>query len=188
MEDAVSFHRATLVPHGYLPSSFKPNVPESYLDKLRSVILQQHTGTDKLKQYKEQEVDFSHYLYVPEVDPTTGEVFHESEDHCHILKRVWKHTQEGGPDFCDVTSFDAAMMDLSTGLTRAALVGEREQSVTDADKMLSYLVAKFLREHGYDREAYYVERVAGWHEAADGHGLKELERCRKKLCHAQYDS
>ena len=71
------------------------------------------------------------------------------------------------------------MMDANTGLTHAALVGERKQSVPDAEKMLSYLVAKFLREHGYETEAYYVETVAEWHEAADGRGLTELERCRK---------
>ena len=29
-------------------------------------------------------------------------------------------------------------------------------------------------------EAYYVETVAGWHEAADGRGFKEIKRCRKK--------
>lgn len=178
MEDAVTHHRASLVPPGYVPNSFKPNVPESYLDKLRTVVAT-YRYRHKLKEYKEEGIDFSCYLYVPEVDPTTGEVFHEREDHCHILKRIWKHTREGGPDFCDVTSFDAAMMDPSTGLTHAALVGERKQSVTDAEKMLSYLVAKFLREHGYEREAYYVETVAGWHEAADGRGLTELERSRK---------
>ena len=114
---------------------------------------------------------------MPEVDPTTGEIFHVREDHCHILKRIWKHTREGGPEFCDVTSFDAAMMDPNTGLTHAAQVGEWKQSVADAERMLSYLVAKFLRDHGYAMEAYYVETVAGWHEAADGRGLKAIERC-----------
>lgn len=70
-------------------------------------------------------------------------------------------------------------MDPKTGLTHAALVGGRKQSVPDAGKMLSYLAAKFLWDHGCDIEAYYVETVAGWHEAADGRGLTELERCRK---------
>ena len=133
----------------------------------------------RIQQFKEEGHDFSCYMYVPELDPTTGAVFHEREDHCHILKRIWKHTREGGPDFLDVNSFDAAMMDPNTGLTHAALVGERKQSVPDAEKMFSYLAAKFLREHGYETEAYYVETVAGWHEAADGRGLTELERCRK---------
>jgi hypothetical protein len=67
-------------------------------------------------------------------------------------------------------------MDPNTGLTQAALTGERKQSVQDAERLLSYHVARFLRENDYDREAKYVEVVAGWHEAADGRGLKELER------------
>ena len=29
------------------------------------------------------------------------------------------------------------------------------------------------------RSRLYVEIVAGWHEAADGRGLSQLERCRK---------
>jgi hypothetical protein len=45
--------------------------------------------------------------------------------------------------------------------------------------LLSYNVARFLREKGYVKEADYVETIAGWHEAADGRGLSELNRCRK---------
>ncbi|KAK3717702.1 hypothetical protein QZH41_009790 [Actinostola sp. cb2023] len=78
-----------------------------------------------------------------------------------------------------MTAFDAAMMDPRTGLTHAALTGERKQSVVDAERMLSFLVSRFLSEHGYIREAHYVNTVAGWHEAADGRGVTELERCRK---------
>ncbi|CAB3995520.1 Hypothetical predicted protein, partial [Paramuricea clavata] len=66
-----------------------------------------------------------------------------------------------------------------TGLTFAALTGERKQSVVDAERMLSYLVAKFLSENGYEKEGEYVNIVSGWHEAADGRSLFELERCRK---------
>lgn len=122
MEDAVTYHRNALVPNGYAPNSFRPNIPESYLDKLRSLVAT-YRYRHRIQQFKEEGYNFSCYLYVPEVDPTTGAVFHEREDHCHILKRIWKHTREGGPDFLDVTSFDAAMMDPSTGLTHAALVG-----------------------------------------------------------------
>ena len=40
----------------------------------------------------------SNELYVPEVDPITGDVFHEREDHCHILLNAsgriqWKEVQ-----------------------------------------------------------------------------------------------
>lgn len=45
--------------------------------------------------------------------------------------------------------------------------------------MLSFLVAKFLHENGYEREGKYVEIVAGWHEAADGRGLTQWERCKR---------
>ncbi|KAK3717701.1 hypothetical protein QZH41_009789 [Actinostola sp. cb2023] len=91
MEDAVTYLRGKLVPPEYTPFPFRANTPESYLDKLRSLVATyrfRHT----LKQFQEDGIDFSLYLYVPETDPTTGEVFHEREDHCHILKRIWKHT------------------------------------------------------------------------------------------------
>ena len=38
MEDAITYHRNTLVPNGYAPNSFRSNIPESYLDKLRSLV------------------------------------------------------------------------------------------------------------------------------------------------------
>ena len=82
---------------------------------------------------------------------------------------------KGGPEGMELKGFDDAMMDSSTGLTHAALTGERKQSVGDAEQMLSFLVAKFLREHGYIWEANYIDIVAGWHEAADGRGLTELQ-------------
>jgi len=44
------------------------------------------------------------------------------------------------------------VLDPTTGLALAALWGERKQSVLDAERMLSFLVAKFLRENGYERE------------------------------------
>ena len=178
MEDAVTYVRGALVPDGYVPYPFRPNVPESYLDKLRSIVAT-YRFRHRVEKYKDNGIDFSLYMYVPEVDPTTGDIFHEREDHCHILKRIWKHTREGGPDECDITAFDAAMMDPGTGLTHAALTGERKQSVADAERMLSYQVSTFMRGHGYVREAQFVDTVAGWHEAADGRGLTELQRCHK---------
>ena len=66
-----------------------------------------------------------------------------------------------------------------TGLTNAALNGSRKESVPDAEKLLSFYVAKFLRAKNYDAEAEYVETVAKWHEASDGRGLSQLQRCRR---------
>lgn len=78
----------------------------------------------------------------------------------------------------NLQGFDDVMLDPSTGLTHAALTGERKQSVGDAERMLSFIVAKFLKEHGYIHEATYISIIAGWHEAADGRGLSELQRCK----------
>ena len=58
----------------------------------------------------------------------------------------------GGFQGMNLQGFDDAMLDAGTGLTHASLTGERKQSVGDAERMLSFLVAKFLREHGYIRK------------------------------------
>ncbi|KAK3698611.1 hypothetical protein QZH41_014593, partial [Actinostola sp. cb2023] len=161
MEDAVTFIRGRLVPPGYQAHPFRTNTPESYLDKLRSLVAT-YRYRHCVKLLKEGGIDFSLYVYIPETDPTTGDVFHEREDHCHILKRIWKHTREGGPDDIDVTAFDEAMRDPNTGLTHAALTGERKQSVVDAERMLSILVGRYLRDHGHEREAEPVKGICGF--------------------------
>ena len=97
----------------------------------------------------------------------------------HYIHCTYAFGVKGGLEGMELKGFDDAMMDSSTGLTHAALTGERKQSVGDAERMLSFLVAKFLREHGYIREANYIDIVAGWHEAADGRGLTELQRCKR---------
>jgi hypothetical protein len=96
IEDAIKLVRIQLVPAGYEPYSFRNGVDESFSDILKSVVATyrfRHT----VSQYKLNGLDFSVYLYVPEVDEATGEAIHEREDHCHILKRIWKHTREEGP-------------------------------------------------------------------------------------------
>ena len=80
--------------------------------------------------WKRKWADFSLYMYIPEVDPTTGKVHHEREDHCHILKRIAKHTREGAYMKLNLDAFDEAMRDPKTALTHTALVGKRKQSVT----------------------------------------------------------
>lgn len=94
LEDAVTFVRQKLVPDGYQPYPFKVDTPESFLDKLRSLVAT-YRFRHRVEELKRQGVDFSTFLYVPEVDLITGDTFHEREDHCHILKRIWKHTREG---------------------------------------------------------------------------------------------
>lgn len=94
LEDSVTFLRQSLVPRGYQPCSFKVDTPENVTDKLKSLVAT-YRFRRRVEELKEQGVDFSTYLYIPEVDPITGDVYHEREDHCHILKRIWKHTREG---------------------------------------------------------------------------------------------
>ena len=175
---AVTQLRNSLVPAGYAPHPFRPGTVQSLVVKLRSLV-----GTYRFRhavnKCKGQGIDFSMFLYVPEYCEETGDYFHEREDHCHILKRIWKHTRETGPPGANLGGFDEAMRDPTTGLTQGALTGERKQSVKDAERMLSYSVAKFLKENGYEMEGEYVEIVIAWHEAADGRGLTELERCKK---------
>ena len=96
LDQSITVIRNSLVPAGYVPHPFRPNTEESLLDKLRS-ILATYRFRRAIKVYQADGVDFSTYLYVPEFDEQTGEYFHEREDHCHILKRIWKHTREAGP-------------------------------------------------------------------------------------------
>ena len=178
VEDAVTRVRGKLVPDGYQPYPFRSNTPESFLDKLRSSI-----GTyrfrARINEYTLQGIDFSTYLYIPEVDPVTKEIFHEREDHCHVLKRIWKDTREGGPEDMDLQGFDEVMRDSKTGLTYAALTGQRKQSVQDAERMLSFLVSAFLEEKGYNQEALCVKIVVGTSHSCYLHGKKEVI-CLKK--------
>ena len=71
------------------------------------------------------------------------------------------------------------MLDRSTGLTHIALVGGRKQSVPDAEKLLSFHVAKFLRDKNYYAEADFMETIAQWHESSDGRDLSQLQQCKQ---------
>ena len=64
-------------------------------------------------------------------------------------------------------------------MTHGALVGDRKQSVKDAERLLSFKVAIFLQANGWDIEAKYVNTIAEWHEASDGRGLDQRERCKR---------
>ena len=178
LEDAITFIRGMLVPEGYMPYTFRRDTPESLLDKLRSIVATYQFRYD-VQYWKGESVDFSLYLYVPKVDPITKETHHERADHNHLLKRIAKHTKDGNNSELNYERFDKAMRNSMTGLTPAALIGSRKQSVPDAEKLLSFHVAKFFRDNNYDGEAEYVETVAKWHEASDGRGLGQLQRCRQ---------
>ena len=177
LEDAVTYIRGKLVPDGYTPYPFRANNSETLLDKLRSIAATyqfRHT----VQYWKDRGVDFSLYLYVPEIDPITKEIRHDRSDHNHVLKRIGKSTREGHNKGLNFDAFDAALKDAKSGLTHAALVGLRKQSVKDAERLLSVHVVKSMRDQGYHDEAKYVEVICNWHAASDGRGLTQLQRCR----------
>ena len=178
LEDAVTYVRGKLVPDGYAPYPFRKDTPEGLVDKLRSVVATYQFRHD-VQYWKDKGVYFSTYLYVPEIDPFTGEAHHERSDHNHLLKRLAKHTREGNKSDLLYERFDEAMRNPLTGLTHAALVGSRKQSVPDAEKLLSLHVAKFFKDNNYQAEAEYVETIALWHKASDGRGLSQLQRCKQ---------
>lgn len=66
---------------------FRPNTPESILDAMRSIIAT-YKFRHQVMDLKAQGVDFSTYMYVPEIDPVTNTVHHERADHGHLLKRM----------------------------------------------------------------------------------------------------
>lgn len=187
LENAITFIRGVLVPKEYTPYTFRRDTPKSLLNKLRSIVATYQFRYD-VQYWKGEGVDFSLYLYVPEVGPITKETHHERADHNHLLKRIAKHTREGNNRDLNNGRFDEAMQNPMTGLTHAALIGSRKQSVPDAEKLLSFHVAKFFRDNNYDAEAKYVETVAKRHEASDGHGLSQLQRCRQNYGMLNYIS
>ena len=145
LEDAVTFVRGKLVPDGYAPYPFRKDTPESLLDKLRSVVATYQFRCD-VQQWRHQGVDFSLYVFVPEVDPITGDIHHERADHNHLLKRIAKQTKDGNSSELIYERFDEAMCNPMTGLTHAALVGPCKQSVPDVEKLLSSCGQIFQRQ------------------------------------------
>ena len=114
-EQAVRDVRAHLVPNGYQPHPFRKDTPESFLDVLRSTVAT-YLYRREVEAWKEKGVDFSMYLYVPEVDPTTGRTHHERSDHGHLLKRIATSTREGKHGALNMDAFDEALQDPTTGL------------------------------------------------------------------------
>ncbi len=71
----------------YGPCTFRTGTPESYIDRLRTLVATFHYK-QTLQEYCSKGVDFAHHLYVPEIDSITGNEFHERADHGHLLKRI----------------------------------------------------------------------------------------------------
>ncbi|XP_078679355.1 uncharacterized protein LOC144915008 [Branchiostoma floridae x Branchiostoma belcheri] len=174
-EDSLHHIRKDLAPEGYMYNTWRPHIPETELEMMRSIVAT-YTFRARLTELKEGGSDFTIFMYVPEIDTITHKEHHEREDHNHILKRIAKHTREGGYDGINVRRFEEAMRSNTTDLTYAALVGLRKQSVKDAEKLLSHSVAEFFRSKNYEAEAKYVKVVADWQEASDGRGLSQAQR------------
>ena len=178
IQDAVTNVRGKLVPDGYAPYPFRRDTPESLKDKLQTIVatcIFRHT-INELK--LQGSADFTLYLYNPEVDPVTGVIRHDRGDHNHVLKRIATSTRAGKCEALNYEAFDDVLKDPESGLTHAALVGKRKQSLKDAERLLSYAVVKSLKKHGHTEEARYVEVIANWHESTDGRGLTQLQRSR----------
>ena len=177
LEDAVTANRGSLVPEGYAPYPFRKDTPESLLDKLRSIVAT-FVYKHAVSKMRQEGVDFTLHLYIPEVDSHTDEERHDRGDHNHIFKRMAQHVRNGGYIDFNYEAFDDVLKDPQSGLTHDALVGKRKQSLEDAERLLSYHVVESLQRHGYHREAEHVRVLANWHEASDGRGLSQLTRCR----------
>jgi hypothetical protein len=176
-EIAISSVRKALVPDGYTAYPFRRNTPESFLDMLRSIVAT-YMFRNKLEKLKQEGADFSQHLYIPEIDSVMGTPRHDRSDHNHLYRRIAKSVREGKDDTLNYEAFDDVLLDQNSGLTHAALIGIRKQSLVDAERLLSYHVVESLRKNGHQREAKHVEIIANWHEASDGRGLKQLTRCK----------
>ncbi len=176
-EDAISTVRQSLVFPGYIPFPFRKDTPESFLDMLRSIVAT-FLYRNKLEELKKEGADFSLYLYNPEVDEVMGTLRHDRSDHNHLVKRIAKSIREGKDNGLNYEAFDSVLLDPKSGLTHAALIGKRKQSLVDAERLLSYHVVASLRKSGHEREAKHVNIIANWHEASDGRGLSQLTRCK----------
>lgn len=129
-----------------------------------------------IKEYAQEGVNFQDHLYVPEIDTTTGEYFHEREDHNHVLKRITACTRAGSIPNVDLRAFVECLHSPNSGLTYTALTGQHKQSVPDCEKMFSRGVVEFFEENNFPEEARFVSLVRNWHKANDGRGLTEETR------------
>ena len=174
-DEAVQVVRNQLVPAGFTPLTWRPHIPETTLDMMKSIVAT-YIFRNMISAHQANGIDFNKFFYIPSVDTITNQDFHEREDHNHVLKRVAKHVRDGGVPGIDLKRFYEAMLDTKNDLTEAALRGDRKQSVGDAEKLLSFAVADFFRSKHYLPEERFVRIVARWHEASDGRGVSQDKR------------
>ena len=179
LKEALYVIRKESVKEGHEPNTWREHHAETVTDMLHSIIATFRYRRD-IERYFEQGIDFKSHLSVPKIDPVTGELHKEVEDHNHLVKRIGFHVRDGPPGI-DLRRFEEAMKAGVPGLSHAVLIGKRKQSVEDAEKLLSHAVADFFAKKKYDKEEKYVRMIARWHEATDGRGMSQEERQKANL-------
>ncbi len=101
----------------------------------------------------------------------TGDVCHDRSDHNHLFRRAVKSICYGNNQKLNFEAFDEVLLDPGSGLTHAALIGLRKQSLVDAEKLASKFVARSFKAKTYEKEATHIQLLVNWHEATDGRGL-----------------
>jgi hypothetical protein len=124
---------------------------------------------------RESGVDFSTFIYTPQIDLVTGDVHHDRSDHNHLFHRAVKSIHGGNNQKLNFDAFDKVLLDPVISLMHAALIGLRKQLLVDSEKLASKFVARSLKAKNYEKEANHIQLLVNWHEATDGRGLTQLE-------------
>ena len=96
-------------------------------------------------------MDFVSHLYVPDIDDRF-EYFHERKNYGHVLKHLTHSFRDGNIPGIDLRKYVDALKDLSTGLTKQALTGDRKQNIPDCERVWSISVLQFFKKKGYMAE------------------------------------
>ena len=101
-----------------------------------------------------------------------------------LYQRIASSTRNGGPQELSLERYYVeALSDETSGLTYPVLIGSRKQSVLDAKRLFSPLLADFMGGKGYSFEAQYIRVIWNWHHSCDEFSLSELQRCMTaELC------
>ena len=76
-----------------------------------------------------------------------------------FVQRIASSTRAGGPDSINLKHYVETLDDSESGLTYPALTGQRQQSVSDAERLFSIKLMKFMERKGYKAEARYIKVV-----------------------------
>ena len=75
---------------------------ETPCEGMRS-IMATYLFRQKVKSYQERGIDFSQYVYFPEIAAADGADFDDREDHGHLFKRIVKVARVGDIPDCDLS-------------------------------------------------------------------------------------